>query len=69
MIDRLKPEELAKLRAYSAARCQRLDLEQRRRLAANLYLLVVTVPDDSLHGRGEHAAARRARQITGDEQR
>jgi hypothetical protein len=46
-LSRLMPEELAKPRAYSAGRYQRLDADQqRRRLAANLYLLIVTVPDD-----------------------
>jgi hypothetical protein len=32
--------------ALSHDRYQRLDAEQQRRLAANLYLLIVTVPDD-----------------------
>lgn len=46
MIERLKEPELMQLRAYSGQRYTALDAEQRRRLSANLYLLIVTVPDD-----------------------
>jgi hypothetical protein len=46
MLARLKPDELMKLKAYSAGRFMALDADQRRRLSANLYVLLSTVPDD-----------------------
>jgi outer membrane lipopolysaccharide assembly protein LptE/RlpB len=44
---RLKPAELASLRAYSGQRYTALTVEQRRRLRDNLYLLLVTISDES----------------------
>ena len=55
MINRLKPEELMQLRAYSAARYQRLDPEQRCRLAAKSLSADRHGSRRRLHGGDEHA--------------
>jgi hypothetical protein len=45
-LSKLKPDELAQLRTFSAGRFAALDADQRKRLSTNLYLLIATVPDD-----------------------
>jgi phage FluMu protein gp41 len=45
-LSRLRPEDLAKLRAYSAGRYSRLDAEQRAGLSRNLYLLLSVIPTE-----------------------
>ena len=50
------------LKVYSGQRYQQLDAEQRRRLSANLYVLLSTVPDDVYRGGCRHVAARRNRE-------